>query len=141
MQRTQVVLIGIIVVILILALYVWIAKPTLVLPTVTVPVSEANSIGLIQRQLKIGELNLKMRTDGKILINADGHDLGYAAYTPVSLQNLATILTRVSLTPTQKMGVTVFSYIFQRLVWNVYLTGVSLYYALPVEITFRFIPG
>lgn len=139
MQRN--VIIGLIVVLVVVLGFVWIAKPTLPLPTVTVPLAANDPMGAFQRQLKINELNVKIRTDGKVSAIADGKELAYTSYNPASLANAIDLAERHTLSPAMRTGVTVFQWIFQRLTWNVFLTGLSLYYGLPVEINIRFIPG
>lgn len=142
MQRSYLVLIGVIAVICIFILYVFFAKPVLVLPAVTVPLSEGNSIGAFQRQLKINELNLVLRTNGKVAVNADGQQLASLSYTPVSLSNTSNLVQPFVLTDNNiKAVLRTVPFLFPALASNASLTGLTLYYVLPVEITVRFVSG
>lgn len=141
MQRRYQVLIVIVAVILVVALYVWIAKPTLVLPTITVSLSQNDPLGQFQRQLKANELTVRVRTDGKVVINADGQPLANVSYDIPSLATATDLAFKTAMPPTAKTTMTVLQYIFPQLTWNLYISGLSMYYTLPVEITLRFIPG
>ncbi len=140
MQARHLVLIGAIAAIIVLALFVWIARPVLVLPTVTVPLSSSYGIGLVQRQLKVNELSLRVRTDGKLILNGDGQELGHVSYDLVSLKNAANLAQTTLLSSDVRTGVSVFLNLFPQVTWNFYFTSLSVYYGLPVEITIRFIP-
>ena len=141
MRRIYLVLIGVTLVLCGLAIYVFLARPVLVLPTVTVPVSENNTMGAYQRQLKINELNVILRTDGKLAINADGQQLARLSYTPVSLNNTKVLALQTLLPQGAIIALRPLQFLFPALTSNVYLTGLCLYYVLPVEITIRFVRG
>ncbi len=141
MRRSYLVLIGVIAVICVLVLYVLIAKPVVVLPAVTVPLSEGDSIGAVQRQMKINELNLVLRTNGKLAVNADGQQLASLSYTPVSLSNTSNLVQPFVLTDNIKTVLRTVPFLFPALASNASLTGLTLYYVLPVEITVRFVSG
>lgn len=141
MRRIHYVLIGVTVVICILALYVLLARPVLVLPTVTVPVSENNTIGAYQRQLGINELNVIIRTDGKLTVTADGQQLAGLSYTLVSLSNISDRGQQMLLPPAARTAIRLFPFLFPQLVSSINLTGQWMYYLLPVEMTIRIVRG
>ncbi len=141
MRRSYLVLIGVIAVICIFVLYLFIAKPVLVLPAVTVPLSEGDPIGAVQRQMKVNELNLVLRTNGKLAVNADGQQLASLSYTPVSLSNTSNLVQPFVLTDNIKTVLRTVPFLFPALASNASLTGLTLYYVLPVEITVRFVSG
>ena len=141
MRRKHLVLIGVTAVICGLAIYVHLARPVFVLPTITVPLSENNVIGAYQRQLRINELTIIIRTEGKLTITADGQQLARLSYTLVSLNNTSDLAQKMLLPPAARTAIRLFPFLYPRLVWNVYLTGLCLYYVLPVEITIRFVQG
>ena len=141
MRRIHYVLIGVTVVICILALYVLLARPVLVLPTVTVPVSENNTIGAYQRQLGINELNVIIRTDGKLTITADGQQLASLSYTLVSLNNTSDRAQQIFLPPVARTAIRLFPFVFPQLASTMNLTGQWIYYLLPVEMTIRIVRG
>jgi hypothetical protein len=140
MQGRQLVLVGVIAVIIILAFYIWIARPVVVLPTVTVPLSPTYGIGLVQKQLHVNELSVRVRTDGKLILNGDGQELAHVSYDLVSLKNAADLAQKTSLGPDALTGLAVFLNVFPQVTWNLYFTSLSAFYGLPVEITIRFIP-
>jgi hypothetical protein len=104
-------------------------------------VSETNTIGAYQRQLKINELKVILRTDGKLAINADGQQLAHLSYTPVSLNNASVLAQQTLLPQGVRIALRLFQFVFPGLTSNVYLAGLCLYYVLPVEITLRFVRG
>ncbi len=141
MRRIHLVIIGIIVVICVVALYVSIARPTLTLPTVTVALAEGSPVAAIQQQMNVKELNVVVRTDGKVMVNADGQQLAGLSYNLVSLNNTSNLAQQVAMPPSARIAIRIFPFLFPGLASNVYLTGLSAYYVLPVEITIRFVRG
>ncbi len=141
MQRRYVLVLVVVALVVIFSLYVWIAKPVLVLPAYTVTLPENNTLGLFQRQIKAKELTVQVRTNGKVVINADGQELAHVSYDLASLSNATDLAVKTSVPANYKTGITILQYLFPQLTWNAYMTGLSMYYALPVEITVRFIPG
>lgn len=141
MQRRHLVLIGVLVLVLVIALFVLVARPVLVLPAVTVSLPGNNTLGMFQRQLKANELTFRVRTDGKVMISADGQALARVTYDPASFSTAADLAIKTGMPTTVRTGLTVAQYLFPQLLWNVYVTGLAVYYAVPVEITIRCIPG
>lgn len=141
MRRTHLVFIGAIVVICSLAIYVLLARPVLVLPTITVPVSESNAIGTYQRRLGINELNVILRTDGKLTITADGQPLARLSYTLASLNTTSGLAQQMLLPPTARTAMRVFPFLFRELTLNLYYTSLLMYYVLPVEMNIRIVRG
>lgn len=141
MRRIYLVLVGVTAVICGLAIYVLLARPVLVLPTITVPVSENNAIRAYQRQLGINELNVIIRTDGKLTIAADGHPLAGLSYTLVSLNNTSDRAQQMFLPPVARTALRLFPFLFPQLASNIYLAARCMYDVLPVEITIRIVGG
>jgi hypothetical protein len=141
MRRKHLVLIGVIVAICVLAGYIWIARPVLVLPAVTVALPETSTISVYQRQLKISALNVILRTNGKLTLNADGQELAYVSYTLFSVKHTADLAQNALLSPTAKMAIRLFPVVFSQWAWNAFLTNQFVYYVLPVEVTVRFVRG
>lgn len=142
MRRIHFVLIGVIVVICGLAIYVLLARPLIVLPTMTIPLSENNVIGAYQRQLGINELNVILRTDGKLTITADGQPLARLSYTLDSLSETSDLAQQMLLPPAARVATRLRLFpIFTGLARNVYLNELYLYYVLPVELNIRFVRG
>ncbi len=141
MPRRYWVLIAIVAIFLILVLYVLIARPTLVLPTVTVAVPQSSPLNAYQRQANINELNLRLRSDGKAFIVGDGQELGQIQYTPRTLSNALNLAQRMSLTPDTIRNIRLFPLVFPGLASHLLTTGMTAYYVLPLEITVRFIPA
>ncbi len=141
MQRRYVLVLVVVALVAIFSLYVWIVKPVLVLPAYTVTLPENNSLSLFERQIKANELTVHVRTNGKVVINADQQQLAYLSYDLASLTNATDLALKTAVPPEYKTGITIFQYLFPQLTWNAYMTGLSMYYALPVEITLRFVPG
>lgn len=138
MRRIQWVLLGIAALLVIVVLYILIAKPTLVLPTVTVRLPQDSVLQVYQRQLDINQLDLRVRTDGKMIVLADGRELGYLTYTPASLSNALQVAGKVALPESTARTVRLIPVVFPALTSNLLLTSMAGYYVLPMEITFRF---
>lgn len=138
MRRIQWVLLGIAAVIVIVVLYVLIAKPTLVLPTVTVRQPQGSVLQAYLRQLNVNQLDLRVRTDGKMIMLADGRELGYVTYTPATLSNALQVAGKVAMTEDTARTVRLIPVVFPALTSNLLLTSMAGYYVLPMEITFRF---
>jgi hypothetical protein len=141
MRRIHPVFIVLIIVFLILVLYVLFAKPTLVLPTVVIPAQPNSAITAYQQQLNINQLDVKIRTNGKMFLLADGRDLGYVSYDPVSLKNGIYLGERVALPPSSIRAISLVPIFFPHLVLNAVVTSQILYFTLPIEITVRFLRG
>ncbi len=141
MRRIHFILIGIAAVLCGLAIYVLWAKPVIVLPPLTVSLSENNAIGAYQRRLGINELNVNLRTDGRLTISGDGQPLARLTYTPDSLKNASDLAQRMLMPPVATTTIRLLSPIYPSLTLNVYLDQLILYYVLPVEINIRFIRG
>ncbi|MCL5951551.1 MAG: hypothetical protein M1132_07505 [Chloroflexi bacterium] len=145
MRRISPALIAVIVVVCALALFVIFAHPVIALPAVTValPASVTNAIpGLAN----VKALTVTVRTNGALSVGLDGQTLTTLSYTPDSLgaaSNLAmrTALPSSDLTLLFLIPVLLFPWISPQLVWSALITGISLYYVLPVEVTLRFIHG
>lgn len=84
---------------------------------------------------------VQLRTDGKLAINADGQQLARLSYTPVSLNNTKVLALQTLLPQGAIIALRPLQFLFPALTSNVYLTGLCLYYVLPVEITIRFVRG
>src|SRR5690242_13495759 len=105
MRRISIVLIVVLVALVILVGYVYLAKPVVVLPTVTMNMPENSSLGALQRQLNINQLSFRARTDGKIMIIGDGKELGYVSYNLGSLSNAVQLGEKIGLSPTQQRAI------------------------------------
>ena len=141
MRRIHLELIGITAVICVVVIYVFLAKPVLVLPTITIPLSENNVIGAYQRQLRINELNIIVRTNGKLSITADNQQLANLSYTLDSLNNSSDLAQQMFLPSLTRTTIRLFPFLFPQEAWKMYLSGLYLYYVLPVEINIRIVRG
>jgi hypothetical protein len=139
MRRNHLVLIGLVALICGWIFFVWIARPSLVLPTVTIPLADNNSLGLFERQLKISALDVVVRTDGKISVRGDGQQLADLSYTFASLSHTADLAERTLLPRSVRTSLGVIPLVFPRLAWNALLSSFTMYYILPVETTVRFV--
>lgn len=141
MTRRKWILVSIIVVVLILVLYVTVAKPTLFLPTVTIVLPEASPLIAVKHQLNSDELQLRLRTDGKAFFVSDGKELGQIAYTPATLGNAVRLAQKALLPPSYSTLLRVVPLVFPDLMIQAWLFASTVYHVLPLEITFRFISG
>lgn len=141
MTRRKWIFVGVIVVGLILVLYVMIAKPTLVLPSVTIALPEASPLIAFKGQIKSNELQLKLRTDGKASFVSDGKELAQVAYTPATLASTIRIAEKTLLSPDTVRMVRFIPVVFPDLTASALSFASTAYYVLPLEITFRFIQG
>lgn len=141
MSRLQWVLIIIAVVLVLAVVFVLVAKPTLVLPAQTVTLAANSPLLAYQRQMKINDLNLRVRSDGKAFVVGDGKDLAQIGYTPASLLHTLQIAERMGVEPQTSRYVRAFALVFPDVVANLWNTGLMVYYVLPMEMTIRFIPG
>jgi hypothetical protein len=141
MRLISVVLIGLVVVMCIVGLYALIAKPTVVLPTVTVPLTDNNALAAIARQQNISQFEVKARTDGKMFLTADGRDIGTVNYNPATLRNTVALASKVALPDNALTAIRILPVVFPGLALNAALTGLATFFVLPVELNLRFIPG
>lgn len=141
MSRMMWVIVGLVAVIVILLLYIWLAKPTLVLPTVTVALPQA-SMDAIKQQTKLNDIQLRVRSDGKAYVLGDGKQLAQVDYTPETLSNTLRIAGKVAAPPPPYMtALSALPGVFPNLTTNALLTGLAAYYFLPLETTIRFTSG
>lgn len=141
MRRIHPVFLVLIVVAIILVLYVLIAKPILVLPTVTLAAQPNSAITVFQQRANINQLDLKIRSNGQAFILADGKEMGTIAYNPETLRNAVYLGERMGLAPSQIRFITLVPILFPHLVLNAAVTSQILYFTLPIEITVRFLRG
>ncbi len=146
MRRISPLLLVLIVVICAIALFVLLAHPVITLPAVTValPSSVTNSIpGLANTQT----FTVTLRTSGVLSVGVDGRTLTTLTYTPDSLSTARDLTMRAALPPSSDLTLVflipalLFPWISPQLVWSALITGLSLYYVLPVEITLHLIHG
>jgi hypothetical protein len=141
MRILSIIIIGLVVVMCVVGLYALIAKPTVVLPTVTVPLEETNALTALARQQNINQFDVKARTDGTVSIQADGRDVGYVSYTPATLANAVTLASKVGLPDNALTAMRILPMIFPGLALNASLTGLTTFFVLPLELNLRLIPG
>jgi len=139
MRPLYLVLIIAVVAIILIAGYVWLAKPTVVLPPVNIAMGANSPLIAMKRQLGVDQLDLQTRTNGTVSILADGTELGYLSYDPNTLKRAANIATDVSLTPNQQTQIKLLPYVFPGLASNAFLAAQALYYALPFQLTLRLV--
>lgn len=140
MRPKQLALIGLIVVI-ILVLYVYIAKPTLVLPGVTVALPPTVPLKGLLEQQKISGLDLRVRTDGKIFANAGSTEIARIDYTPLTLANSLFLSEKMLMPDPYKTAIRLVPILFPGLTLNMLSIGMTTYYVLPIEMNVRFIQG
>jgi hypothetical protein len=140
MRRISWVIIGIAVIGLAVAAYVLIAHPVIVLPTYVVP-QESSPILAYQQKLNINQLDVKIRTDGKVTLVADGKEVGYVSYNLGSLMNAIRLAEKTALPKNTVAGLGVVPLVFPELVSNLRFSSQTLYFVLPVEMTLRFVRG
>jgi hypothetical protein len=140
MRRIHLVLIGVAVVIVLLALFVITARPTLVLPTYTVSPA-SNPLVAYQQKLNVNALDVVLRTDGKVVINADGAELAHVSYNLYSLGNGVDLAVKMLVPESTRKIIGIVPFIFPQSAWNAFLNTLLMYYVLPVEITVKFVRG
>lgn len=121
--------------------FVYLFKPTLVLPMVTIALPENNALSAYQRRLAIQQLDVRARSDGKFLLVADGKELGYVSYNLRSLMNAVNLAEKMSLSPRTVSAIRWIPILFPDLTWNIILVSQTSYSTLPIEITVRFVQG
>jgi hypothetical protein len=126
---------------ILLVAYVLIAKPTLVLPTIVMVSPQNSAMYAYQKQLNITQLDVKLRTDGKVDLLGDGKDLATIAYNPVTLSNTLEIAKKVALPASTARAIGYLPILFPHLALNTFLTGQTVYFVLPIEMTVRFVQG
>lgn len=141
MTRRKWVFVGVLVVCVLLVLYVLIAKPTLVLPTITIALPKSSPLIALKEQIKSNELHLVLRTDGKAFFVSDGKELAQVDYTPATLGNTVRIAQKTVVSPETNRIIRFIPLVFPDLIANAMSFGSTAFYVLPLEITFRFIPS
>lgn len=141
MGRIHPAIIVVIAVVVVLAAIIFIFKPVIVLPTVTVPNGANSVLGAYQRQLNIAQLDLRIRTNGTMAILGDGKELGNLAYNPITLGRLIDRVERLALPPSTLQTIKLLPVVYPRLAWDVLMTSLAVYYVIPLEITVRFTNG
>ncbi len=128
-----------------LTLYLLIARPVIVLPPVTLSLSESNAVAGYEQLLGINQLDLTLTTNGRLAVAADGQTLAYLSYDPGSLKNVMDLAASAFLPPfagTMILGaILVVIYFFPQLVYTLFLTALYTYYLIPIEITLRLVRG
>lgn len=139
MRRITWVVLGIAAVLVVALGVIFIFRPSVVLPTVVI-VPEANSpIRAYQQQLGVKQFDMRIRTDGKVYLGADGKDAGYVSYNPTSLGNALRLASRTTLPHNVQTVLEWLPIAFPRLTTDTLLTSQVLYSVLPVELTLRFV--
>jgi hypothetical protein len=141
MGRIHPAIIVVIAVVIVLVAIVILVKPVLVLPTVTVPMAQTSVLGAYQRQLDIDQLDLRIRTNGRMAVLADGQELVFMSYNPTTLGRVIDRAERMLLPPNTVAAIKLIPVALPRLSWDVFLTSLAVYYVIPLEITVRFING
>lgn len=147
MRRIYPVLVVVLVLLGGLILYLVLARPVVVLPPVTVALSENNALAAYERLLKVDEFDLTLRTDGRLSVAANGQRLACLSCNLDSLKNSADLAGRFLMPPLATLlagGVllwVVFPLVLPHLVWGLVLAGLYVYYILPFELTLRLVRG
>ncbi len=147
MRRIHPVLVVVLVLLCGLILYLVIARPVIVVPPVTIALSDNNAIASYERLLKVDQLDLTLRTNGRVSVAANGQRLAYLSYNLESLRNSADLAGRFLMPPLATVvagGVVLwvlFPLVLPHLVWGLVLAGLSAYYILPIELTLRLVRG
>lgn len=141
MRPMQVALVAIVVVLIILGLYVLIAKPTLVLPSVSIPVAGAAVLKNIADSQNANGLDLRVRTDGKIIAEVAGKELAQVGFTPQTLGNTVSLAEKVAVPPSTSATLRIAPALIPGLRTLLLNAALSAYYVLPVEFNFKLIPG
>jgi hypothetical protein len=94
----------------------------------------------------IQAFDVTLRTNGKVFVGADGQAAAELSYTPDTLGNATDLAVRAALPSSSRaflllVPLLVFPWISPQLIWSAFITGLSLYYVLPIELTLRFIRG
>jgi hypothetical protein len=141
MRPAQVALIGVTVVLLILVVYVFVAKPTVVLPSVSIAVPGAVALKNIVEQQNANGLDVRVRTDGKIIAEVAGKELAQVGYTPQTLSNVVGLAEKVVAVPPSTVATIKLAPMLIPGVRTLLLnSAITAYYLLPVEVNLKLIP-
>jgi len=139
MRRITWVFLAIIALICLGLAFIFIAHPSVVLPTVVIN-PEANSpLRAYAQQLGVKQLDFRVRTDGKVFIAADGKEAGYVSYNRASLLNALRLASKTTLPRNAVTALGWLPFVFPRLTTNALLTSEVLYSVLPFELTLRIV--
>jgi hypothetical protein len=137
-MRRPIVAIVVALVICLLAGFILVIKPVVILPAVEIHLPANNVLSNYQ----IGQLEVRLRTNGAIGIMADGRELGRVSYNLITLKNAVWLVARMFAPwPFLLAAIVLLAFVFPRLTLTGLFTIISLYYVLPIEITFRVISG
>ncbi len=134
-----------------LVLYLLIAKPVIVLPPVTVSLPADHPLQNYLTLLKIRQLDVTLRTNGRLSLAADGQRLGFLSYNLDSLRNAMELASRLLLPQSvgaAALGLTTpllllvcFPFLLPPFAWNLVMAGLWAYFIIPVEFTLRLTGG
>lgn len=141
MRPLQVALVAIAVILVIMVLYVFFAKPTVVLPSVPIPVAGAVALKNIVDSQNANGLDVRVRTDGKIIAEVAGKELAQVGYTPQTLGNTISLAEKVAVPPSASATVRLAPALIPGLRALILNSALSAYYLLPVEVNLKLIPG
>jgi hypothetical protein len=120
-------------------LFIWLAKPTVVLPPVVITVPQSSPLNAVTRQMN-NDLQVKVRTDGTAVVTSTGTELAQLDYNPTTLANTIKIAQQVAVPPETSRNIRLIPYLFPQATMNAIATGWALYNFLPVETTFKIVP-
>jgi hypothetical protein len=140
-MRARRLMLILIVILVLIAGYIYFAKPVLVLPTITMRNPETTMLGVYQSRLNINQLSFKARTNGTIQILGDGTELGYVSYNYVTLTNALELARKTLLTTPQQTALRVVQLLFPDLTFSALHAFTFAYFVLPIELTVQFVRG
>ncbi len=140
MRPLQLALISVVVVVLIFAVYVLVAKPTLVLPTQTVALNDSTPLNAVLKQSSLNALQLQVRSDGTVTAAADGQQVATIDYTPQTLSNTFS-LGHKFIPQEVSRQIRAAQLLLPGLAYSLLNNGLAAYYLLPVELNVQFVPS
>ncbi|MCC7164254.1 MAG: hypothetical protein IT331_17295 [Anaerolineae bacterium] len=141
MRPSQVALIAVAVVLLILAVYVLFAKPTVVLPSIPISIAGAAPLKSIVESQNASGLDVRVRTNGKIIAEVAGKQLAQVDYNPQTLGNSVGLVERMAVPQTASAAVRLTPALIPGLRTLLLNSALTMYYLLPVELNLKLIPG
>ncbi len=146
MRRIPPALVVVIVVICGLGLLVLLTHPVVVLPSLTITLPGSLVANANPALANIQTVTVTLRTNGTLSVGVDSHPLAVLTYTPDTLGTAANLAMRTALPWSNGallllVPLLMFPWIAPQLLWSALITGVSLYYVLPIELTLRFVRG
>jgi hypothetical protein len=141
MRPLQIVLLSLVVVLVILAVYVLLARPTVVLPTQTIALNDSTPLNAALKNSSLNGLDVRVRSDGTVTASAQGQEVATIDYTPQQLANALDLGQKIGLSAENRRMIRLGQILLPGLTYGILTNAYAAYHWLPLELNLRIVPG